>query len=132
MDFAPLWAQASPIPLHAVLAMAAVVVGGMQFVLPKGTPLHRAVGYAWVAMMTVVAGSSFFIHKLNVIGPFSPIHLLSVLTLGSLWFAIRAARNGNIARHRTIMLSLYIFALIVTGAFTLLPGCAMHAVVFGG
>ncbi len=30
------------------------------------------------------------------------------------------------------MRSLYIFALILTGAFTLLPGRAMHAVVFGG
>jgi uncharacterized membrane protein len=59
MDFAPLWTQAPPIPLDAVLALVAVVVGCMQFVLPKGTPLHRAVGYGWVAMMTVVAGSSF-------------------------------------------------------------------------
>jgi uncharacterized membrane protein len=73
-----------------------------------------------------------FIHTLKVIGPFSPIHLLSVLALGSLWFAVRAARAGNIVRHRAIMRSLYIFALILTGAFTLLPGRAMHAVVFGG
>ncbi len=97
MDFAPLWTQAPPIPLHAVLALVAVVVGGMQFVLPKGTSLHRTVGYGWVAMMTVVAGSSFFIHTLKVIGPFSPIHLLSVLALGSLWFAARAARAGKLS-----------------------------------
>ena len=42
--------------------------------------------------MVIVAFSGFFIHVLKLVGPFSPIHLLSVLTLTSLWYAIRAAR----------------------------------------
>lgn len=130
MDFAPLWSQAFPIPPHAILALAAVALGGFQLAMPKGTTLHRATGYVWVALMALVAISSFFIHELRVIGPFSPIHLLSILTLVTLWVSIRAVRAGNVRRHRIAMLSLYGFALILTGAFTLAPGRVMHAVVF--
>lgn len=131
MDFAPLWAEPAPIPAHAMAAFAALALGAVQFALPKGTALHRWTGYAWVLSMAFVAASSFAIYTLQVIGPFSPIHLLSALTLVSLAQAIRAARQGKIAQHRAIMRSLYFLALIVTGLFTLVPGRVMHAVVFG-
>lgn len=113
-------------------AFAALALGAAQFLLPKGTALHRGLGYAWILSMAYVALSSFAIYELRLIGPFSPIHGLSVLTLVSLVQAIRAARQGNIAQHQRIMRSLYFLALIVTGLFTLLPGRAMHTVVFGG
>jgi uncharacterized membrane protein len=132
MNFAPLWTQAFPIPPHAIMALIAVVVGGVQLALLKGTTLHRVIGYFWVGLMAFVAASSFFIHSIRMIGPFSPIHLLSILALVTLWIAIRAARAGNISRHRKAMVSLYTLGLILTGAFTLLPGRAMHAVVLGG
>ncbi|MEO0390363.1 MAG: DUF2306 domain-containing protein [Pseudomonadota bacterium] len=132
MDLVPLWAEAPPIPSHAMAAFAALALGAAQFLLPKGTALHRGLGYAWILSMAYVALSSFAIYELRLIGPFSPIHGLSVLTLVSLVQAIRAARQGNIAQHQRIMRSLYFLALIVTGLFTLLPGRAMHTVVFGG
>jgi uncharacterized membrane protein len=31
--------------------------------------------------MAVVAASSFWIHQMRLVGPFSPIHLLSIFTL---------------------------------------------------
>ena len=47
-DLAPLLAEAPPIPLHAIVAMAALVVGALQLALPKGTRRHVSMGRAWV------------------------------------------------------------------------------------
>ena len=81
--------------------------------------------------MFVVAVSSFFIHEIRLWGPFSPIHLLSVFTLIMLPLAVLRARRHDVAKHRRAMTGLFIGALVVAGAFTLLPGRIMHAVVFG-
>lgn len=131
MDFSLLFAEATPVPSHAVAAMGAIVLGGIQLAMEKGTRRHRVMGYAWVGLMAYVAISSFFIYELRIIGPFSPIHLLSIIVLFSLWSAITDARRGNIESHTKTMKSLYLFGLIITGLFTLLPGRAMHSVLFG-
>jgi len=80
---------------------------------------------------TCSAVSSFWIHQSRLFGPFSPIHLLSILTLVGLPRAIWLARQGNIAAHGRLMLILFFFAPVSAGAFTLAPGRLMHAVVFG-
>ncbi len=46
MNFQPLLESAQPITVHAMAAMLAVGLGGVQFVLPKGSRLHRWLGYA--------------------------------------------------------------------------------------
>lgn len=128
-----LFLSASPlIQMHAILAVAAIILGGVQLAAPKGTPAHRLLGRVWVACLAVVAVSSFWIHEVRMFGLFSPIHILSVLTLIALWQSIRLARRGDIARHRKAMLRLYVLALLITGGFTLLPGRLMHGVLFGG
>ena len=132
MNLDPLMNAPGMIPSHTYVALLAIVIGGAQLAMPKGTPLHRACGFLWVTGMAFVAISGLFIHTLKMIGPFSPIHFLSLLVLVSLWLGIRAAKAGDITRHRKIMVSLYVLALIVTGAFTLYPGRIMHQVVFGG
>ena len=53
------------------------------------------------------------------------------LTLASLWYAIRAARRGDIKRHRQTMVALFWMALILTGFFTFWPGRVMYQVVTG-
>jgi len=88
-------------------------------------------GYAWVALMLVIAVSSFWIQQIRLVGPFSPIHLLSILVLIAVPLAVWHAHNHHVARHRRMMIALYIFALVGAGVFTLLPGRIMHAVVFG-
>ena len=127
----PLRAAGPVILGHAAAALAAFVLGTVQMLAPKGTGPHRALGRIWVALMAGVALSSFASFELRVIGPFSPIHLLSAITLVSLAAGLHAARVGDVERHRKAMLSLYVLALVLTGAFTLLPGRAMHAVLFG-
>ncbi len=81
MSLAPLLDAAPAIPLHAFAAMAAFLLGLVQFAAPKGTLPHRTIGWIWVALMAAVAASSFWIHQIRLVGPFSPIHLLSIFTL---------------------------------------------------
>ena len=131
MSLGPLVSAPPPIPWHAFAAFAALAVGGAQLALPKGNMRHRVVGYAWVALMLVIAISSFWIQQIRLIGPFSPIHLLSILVLVTAPLAAWYAHTHKVAAHRSAMIKLYVFALIGAGIFTLLPGRIMHAVVFG-
>jgi len=131
MTFAPLFASGPIVTLHALAAMAALTTGIVQLVLPKGGLRHRVLGWVWVALMTVVAVSSMWIHDISLFGPFSPIHILSVATLYWLIFGVRKIRQGKIKTHSIVMIWLFFGALIGAGTFTLLPGRVMHMVVFG-
>jgi uncharacterized membrane protein len=97
MNLAPLLDAAPAIPLHALAAMSAFVLGLVQFAAPKGTLPHRTLGWIWVLLMASVAVSSFWIHQIRLIGPWSPIHLLSIFTLTMLPLALHGAfgRTGN-------------------------------------
>jgi uncharacterized membrane protein len=132
MSLAPLLDASPAIPLHAFSAMAAFALGVVQFAAPKGRLQHRALGWIWVLLMAAVAASSFWIHQIRLLGPWSPIHLLSIFTLTMLPLAVWRAHTHRVADHRRIMILLFTGALVVAGLFTLLPGRIMHAVVFGG
>ena len=123
--------QVMPVPSHALAAIAAVVLGAAQLASAKWTARHGTLGWAWVGLMSYVAASSLFISSLSLWGAFSPIHVLSIWTLFSLVMAVYHARHGNIRQHKIWMVLLYIFALLVTGVFTLWPGRVMHGVLFG-
>ncbi|PBB37870.1 hypothetical protein CK218_11795 [Mesorhizobium sp. WSM3879] len=131
MSLGPLLTAPPPIPWHAFAAFAALAIGGAQLALPKGTTRHRVLGYAWAALMLVVAVSSFWIQQIRLIGPFSPIHILSILVVVTAPLAVWYAHTHKVAAHRSAMIKLYLFALIGAGIFTLLPGRIMHTVVFG-
>ena len=81
--------------------------------------------------MLTVAVTSFWIHEIRQFGDYSLIHVLSVSVIVSVPMALAAARSGHVARHKNIMLSVFFFALIVAGAFTLLPGRIMYRVLTG-
>ena len=127
-----IFSAAMPIPSHTGLALLAVLIGGAQLVLAKGTSAHRLLGRLWVTLMIYVAVSSFFISAIQTWRGFSPIHLLSVWTLLSLVIGVFHARAGNIRQHQRWMLTLYVLALLVTGLLTLWPGRLMHEAFFGG
>jgi uncharacterized membrane protein len=131
VSLAPLLNAVPQIPIHAFAAMAAFVLGIVQFAAPKGTLPHRTLGWIWVILMATVAVSSFWIHQIRLVGPWSPIHLLSIFTLITLPLAVWRARRHDVADHRRIMILLFSGALVIAGLFTLLPGRIMHAVVFG-
>jgi len=131
MSLAPLLDATPAVPLHAFAAMSAFVLGLVQFAAPKGTLPHRTLGWIWVLLMACVAVSSFWIHQIRLIGPWSPIHLLSIFTLTVLPLAVWRAHRHRVADHRLMMIALFSGALVVAGLFTLLPGRIMHAVAFG-
>jgi uncharacterized membrane protein len=131
MTLAPLFNAAPVIQIHAFAAMAAFVLGVVQLAAPKGTMPHRTIGWIWVVLLTVIAVSSFWIHEIRLIGPFSPIHLLSIFTLVMLPLAVLHARRHRVDRHRKAMIGIFAGALLIAGAFTFLPGRIMHAVAFG-
>ena len=123
--------QTQPIPFHAILAMIAIILGGIQLSMKKGGPIHKLLGRIWVGIMLIVAITSFFIHEIKLWGAYSPIHLLSLWTIFSLGLGIYFIRVGNIKRHKQVMITLYFFALILTGLFTFMPGRVMHQILVG-
>jgi uncharacterized membrane protein len=131
MSIAPLLDAAPAIPVHAFAAMIAFVLGVVQLAAPKGTLPHRTLGWIWVCLMVSVALSSFWIHQIRMVGPWSPIHLLSIFVLITVPLAVWRAHQHRVADHRRIMISVFSGALVIAGLFTLLPGRIMHAVVFG-
>jgi uncharacterized membrane protein len=131
MSLAPLLDAAPAIPVHAFAAMTAFVLGVVQFAAPKGTLPHRTLGWIWVLLMLSVAISSFWIHQIRLVGPWSPIHLLSILVIVSVPLAVWKAHHHEVADHRRIMILVFSGALVIAGLFTLLPGRIMHAVAFG-
>lgn len=129
MNLAPLAEADAAIQIHVAAALGALVLGSLVLFRRKGDRLHRIGGRLWVALMAVVALSSFFIHELRLVGPWSPIHLLSLATLWFLFDGVRLARAGRITAHRRTMQATFFGALIVAGGFTLLPGRVMHEVM---
>ena len=112
--------------------MTAFALGIVQFAAPKGTLPHRTLGWIWVVVMLVVSISSFWIHDIRTWGPWSPIHLLSILTLIMLPLAVWFARRHRVRGHRWTMIGIFAGALVIAGLFTFVPGRIMHAVLFGG
>jgi uncharacterized membrane protein len=131
MTLAPLLSASPVIQVHAFVAVVAFALGIVQLAAPKGTIPHRTVGWIWVVLMALVAITSFWIHDIRLIGPFSPIHLLSIFTLAMLVVAVLHARRHRVERHRKAMITIFVGALVVAGLFTFLPGRIMYAVAFG-
>jgi uncharacterized membrane protein len=131
VTLSPLLNAAPVIQIHAFAAIAAFAVGAIQLSAPKGTIPHRLVGWLWAVLMLTVAISSLFIHEIRLWGPWSPIHLLSILVLVTLPLAVLHARHHQVSRHRTAMLMLFTGALVIAGVFTFLPGRIMHTAAFG-
>ncbi len=132
MTLTPLADASLMIQIHTAFAVAAAALTLAIFSLRKGSRHHRIMGWMWVTMMATVAVSSFWISTIKLIGPFSPIHLLSIFVLLQLVGSVRAARSGRITDHKRYMQGMSIGALAITGALTLFPGRIMHAVVLGG
>ena len=113
------------------MAIIAIILGGIQLSMKKGGTIHKLLGRIWIGLMMFVAITSFFIHEIKLWGAYSPIHLLSLWTIFSLGLAIYFVRVGNIKRHKQVMITLYFFALILTGFFTFMPGRVMHQILIG-
>ena len=125
------------IAVHMSAALAATAIGPIALWAREGSDqrirLHRAAGYAWVTLMLATSVTAFFIRDFNLpnLNGFTPIHLLIPVTLGGLFFGLRAMLAGNFKAHRWGMWTVYISACLIAGAFTLLPGRYLGRLVWG-
>lgn len=131
MSLTPLTSASAVIQMHAWAALLALAVGVYILIRPKGSIAHRWMGRFWLMAMLVAVLSSFFIHELRTWGPWSPIHILSLITLILMVRAYQAIRQRRVPLHAELMKSAFYNALLLATFFTFLPGRIMHEVVFG-
>lgn len=131
---APNWALWAHVPLvvhvHVYAALAALLIGTVILLRPKGRGLHKTLGWSWVIAMGAAAISSLFLTGING-NLYSLVHLLSGWTIIVLPVAIYAIRNRKVEIHRRAMTGLFVGGLIVAGAFTFVPGRLMFETFFG-
>ena len=110
--------------IHLFLALGALVLGPLALRARKGSRLHRGAGYAWVTLMLGAALSSVFIRdfRLPNVAGYTPIHILTVVTIAGVSTALVAIARRNVQAHRKAMLRAYVGGCIVAGAFALMPG----------
>lgn len=121
--------NASPaIQIHVYAAILAFFSGALVLWRRKGTASHKRWGKVWVALMVITALTSFFIHQIRLVGPFSPIHIISLGTLISLFLAVKQARAGDISNHQRSMKATYIGGMGIAGALAFAPGRMMYEV----
>lgn len=131
MDISPLLDAPLATQVHVVSALCSLALTPLIVLRRKGDRLHKISGRVWVGVMAVTALSSFAIHDIRLIGPFSPIHLLSLLTLYTLAGAIYCARAGKIKAHKRHMQGATL-GLLGAGLFTLVPTRLMSRMLFEG
>lgn len=133
MTLEPLFSAPLAVQIHVAAVLPAAVLGAFLLLWRgKGSSAHRLLGKIWMVLMVTTAFSSFFIHELDVWHGFSPIHILSVMTISSCFYAYRMARRGNIRAHRIAVIQIYVGGILIAGGFTLMPYRIMNQVVFSG
>lgn len=108
----------TPVLLHLVTAVPAMLLGGAVLWRPKGTFIHKLLGRVWVVLMLITAVGSFGIKSA---GQFSWIHILSTVTIVSIVAGLIAIRRGRRGTHQRCMQGAYA-GLLIAFVFTLLPG----------
>ena len=109
----------------------------------KGTNQHRRIGRVWVSCLLIVSVTALFITSPMTDTVFNPrfyswIHLLIPFTVGNLIYLIwniRQFKKTRLEKHKNAhirsMIGVYVGALLVAGAFTLMPGRMFHEIIFG-
>jgi len=134
MNLTPVFEAPFAVQIHLLTVVPAFVIGTWQiFFSTKGKPLHRTLGYTYLALMSVTAVAALFIHETNSEGPFglSLIHLFVPLTFFGVVRAIATARRHDVRGHRRAMLGLYLGGVLIAGSLAFAPGRIMHQIFFG-
>ena len=130
MSLAPLLQASIWIQLHVAAALLALVLGASQFLSRKGSISHRLVGWVWIGLLAALCVTSFFIPGSWRIGPVSVFHVLSVYTLWALYRGAKAAREGEVADHKSYMSWLYGLSVVVSAVVAVASGGVLYQVFF--
>lgn len=114
----PHWTEARPLVwAHLLTILVALALTPPLLLQKRGTRRHRQLGWAWSLAMFSTAAISFGIHESGP-GRWSPIHLLSALTIVGVPLAVWTARRHMVALHRFAMRFTVTGALLIAGSFT--------------
>jgi len=128
-DFDFIRSASLAIRLHIAAALFALMLGSIQLAMPKGGMRHKIFGWFWIALMMFVAISSLFVTGVN--NGYSPVHILTVLTIVGLPIGVLSARQRNWKRHAAVMRAVFAIGLVAGGIFNFMPGRLVWRVVFG-
>jgi uncharacterized membrane protein len=85
------------VAIHTALAISGIIVGLIQFLRPKGGPIHRARGYAFVYAMLIADGAAMLVFQFT--GRFNIFHVGAIVNLIAIVLAIipvlRSPRPSN-------------------------------------
>ncbi len=117
---------------HIAVALLALALGALQLGLRKGDRRHRLMGYAWCALMALIAVSGLMVQLEP--GHMTVIHMASsgfaVADLILLPIVIFAARTGRPRLHRNAALGMFA-CLLNAGALAFIPQRAVGALILG-
>jgi uncharacterized membrane protein len=112
------------------LGFSLVALGAILAILslPKGQLAHRRLGRLAAGALVL---SALFSFGIQARGHFSWLHILSVVTLVNMAWAVWAIRQGRVAAHKRAMMA-GAGGLFVAGIFaTFAPGRYLYGVLFG-
>ena len=122
IDFSVFLVVSPVVQVHSVAGLLALGLTPLVLWRQRRDRLHKIFGYVWVGALAVLALSSFGISGLGTFGWLSPLHGLAVLTLGTLFVAIRAVIKGDAMTHEQSMRNLATFGLGLPMVLNFLPG----------
>lgn len=118
---------------HLATVLPAFAIGTYSLLSRKGTPLHKALGRAYLLLLLATGVITLFMSAQigpRLFGHFGFIHIFSLLVFYSVPAAYFAARRGDIKTHRGNMIGLYVGGIIIAGTFALLPGRMLNDLLF--
>lgn len=122
IDFSVFLAVEPVVQAHIVAGLVAICLTPLVLWRRRRDRLHKISGYAWTCALAVLALTSFGISGIGTFGAFSPLHGLAILTLGTLFVAIRSVIRGDLATHAHSMRNLATFGLGLPMVLNFLPG----------
>ena len=100
----------------------------------KGTKNHKTLGRIYMVLMIFTTTVTLFMSAHvgpQLLGHFGFIHLLSALVLYLVPAAYFAIKAGNVKKHKSFMIWVYVGGLLVAGGFTLMPGRFLGDLILG-
>ena len=120
--------------LHLATVVPAFFLGTYLLLNRKGTPLHKFLGKIYMLLMLLTAFVAIFMPANigpRILNHFGIIHIFSVMVIYFVPSAYFAAKDGNVKKHRSSMIGLYVGGLLIAGAFAFSPGRTLHTWLFG-
>ena len=120
---------------HLVTSLLALAAGAWVLLRPKGTAIHRRIGWVYAASMLALNGSALLIYRLT--GTFGPFHVAALVSLLTLLAGVVSAwrrRPGDrswLPRHYFFMTYSYLGLVAAAVAETATRFPALQAVAGG-